>query len=245
VTAGLVTAGLVTAAGRVRAAGWRQIVDLTIPLATLLGLAGRAGEADWPGAIDPGLARDLAARAAAHPASTFRIIITGPDGYATGFGLARRTPGRTGRRKPGRDRPPPGPAPPASTRGSTPMATLTPASPQPALPGLGTAARDGRAGPGQAGSAGGLGGLGTWRIRIGDLHLTAGLHPITRDECGHELATTACQPTALLQYIEFYMFSCDINAWRAALDVLSLSKGLRLACARSGRLTGIFSSLRP
>jgi hypothetical protein len=177
-------------------------VDLTIPLATLLGLAERAGEADWLGAIDPALARALALRAAANPRSTFRIIITDRDGYAAGFGIARRRPGRTDRRRPGRDRPPPDPAGPASTRGSPAMAEMTPADSQPTLPGLGP--RSGRGSGGPGGSAGGwagspAGGLGTWRIRIGDLELTADLHVIDRDGCGHELATTAYKPTALLR----------------------------------------------
>ena len=174
--------------------GFAANVDLTIPLATLLGLAERAGEADWLGSIDPELARRLAARAAANPKSNFRIIITDQDGYAAGFGLARRRPGGVGRRKPGRDRPPPDPEEPASTRGGTPMAQLSPVSGQPALPGLGQAGGPGRpAGPGQ------VPGLGTWRIRIGELDLTADLYAIGRDECGHELATTAYRPTALLR----------------------------------------------
>jgi hypothetical protein len=165
--------------------GFAANVDLTIPLATLLGLAERAGEADRLGAIDPGLARRLAARAAANPRSNFRVIITDQDGYAAGFGIGRRRPGK---RRPGRDRPPPSPGTPASTRGSPAMAEISPASPQPALPGLS-----------QAGGTGQGGGLGTWRLRIGDLDLTAGLHVIGRDGCGHELATTAYQPTALLR----------------------------------------------
>jgi hypothetical protein len=163
-------------------------IDLTIPLATLLGLAERAGEADWLGAIDPELARRLAALAAGNPRSNFRIIVTSENGYAAGFGIARRRPGGTGRRRPGRERPPPDPAGSASTRGSSPMAEMSPAGRQPALPGLGQAG-----GPGQAG------GLGTWRIRIGGLDLTADLHVIGRDGCGHELATTAYKPTALLR----------------------------------------------
>jgi hypothetical protein len=155
--------------------GFAANVDLTIPLATLLGLAERAGEADWLGAIDPDLARRLAARAAANPRSSFRIVVTGQDGTAAGFGLTRRRPDRTGRRRPGRDRPPADPAAPASTRGTAAMAQISPS------------------GAGQAG------GLGTWRIRIGDLDLTAALHLIDRDGCGHQLATTAYKPTALLR----------------------------------------------
>ena len=70
------------------------------------------------------------------------------------------------------------------------MAEMSPADGQPALPGLGQA---GRPGPGPAG------GLGTWRIRIGGPDLTTTLYVIGRDECGHELATTAYKPTALLR----------------------------------------------
>jgi hypothetical protein len=82
------------------------------------------------------------------------------------------------------------------------MAEMTPADSQPTLPGLGP--RSGRGSGGPGGSAGGwagspAGGLGTWRIRIGDLELTADLHVIDRDGCGHELATTAYKPTALLR----------------------------------------------
>jgi len=49
-------------------------------------------------------------------------------------------------------------------------------------------------GPGGTGPA-----YGRWRIRIGDLDLTADLHQITRDECAHELAAAAYRPTALLR----------------------------------------------
>jgi hypothetical protein len=67
------------------------------------------------------------------------------------------------------------------------MAVLTPAGGQPALPGLGGT------------GGGGAGGYGRWRLRIGDLDLTADLYRIPRDGCGHELATAAYQPTALLR----------------------------------------------
>jgi hypothetical protein len=177
--------------GRGGGGGLAANVELTIPLATLLGIAERAGEADRIGAIDPALARSLAARAAASPASTFRIVITDENGYAAGFGIARRRPGQQKQRRPGRDTPPP-PAQqgPPATRGSTPMAEFTPAgSGQQVLPGLSATGLNGS----------GAAGYGTWRIRIGDLELIADLHRIPRDGCGHELATTAYRPTALLR----------------------------------------------
>jgi len=90
-------------------------VDLTIPLVTLLGLGERAGEAAGLGAVDSALARDLAAAAFRNHASTFRLIITGPDGRAIGFGIARE---RKKKRHTGRGNPPPSaPAPPHGQAG--------------------------------------------------------------------------------------------------------------------------------
>jgi hypothetical protein len=85
------------------------------------------------------------------------------------------------------------------------MAVLVPASgAQPAIPGLDSPGLGGTglggAGLGGTGLGGtGAGGYGSWRLRIGDLELTADLYRIPRDGCGHELATTAYKPTALLR----------------------------------------------
>jgi hypothetical protein len=68
-------------------------VNLTIPLATLLGLVGRPGEAHGLGPLDPALARDLAATAAASPHSQWCVTVTDADGIALGHGCAR--PART------------------------------------------------------------------------------------------------------------------------------------------------------
>jgi len=80
--------------------------NLTIPLATLLGLAGRPGHGHGLGPLDPALARDLAAAAARSPHSTWCITITSPQGYAIGHGCARpaRTRHRTGKDPPARGR---------------------------------------------------------------------------------------------------------------------------------------------
>jgi hypothetical protein len=79
--------------------------NLTIPLATLLGLANRPGEGHGLGPLDPALARDLAAAAARSPHSTWHITITSPDGTAIGHGCART---RTTRRNHGKSPPRPG-----------------------------------------------------------------------------------------------------------------------------------------
>jgi len=69
-----------------RPGGFAGRVNLTIPLATLLGLAGRPGEIPGLGPIDPGLARDLARAAARNPATTWCITVTDQDGHAIGHG---------------------------------------------------------------------------------------------------------------------------------------------------------------
>jgi hypothetical protein len=66
-------------------------VTLTVPLLTHLGLTTEPGTVAGFGPVDPALARELTARAAAHPASHFCVTVTGADGYAIGHGCI---PGR-------------------------------------------------------------------------------------------------------------------------------------------------------
>jgi Domain of unknown function (DUF222) len=68
--------------------------NLTIPLVTVLGLAGRAGEAHGFGAVDPALARDLVTAAAREARSEFGVIVTDNDGRAIGYGKAKAARGR-------------------------------------------------------------------------------------------------------------------------------------------------------
>jgi hypothetical protein len=77
-------------------AGLAASTNLTIPLATLLGLAGHPGEAHGLGAIDPALARQFAGAAARHPGSTWCVTVTDEEGHAIGHGCARPT--RRGKR---------------------------------------------------------------------------------------------------------------------------------------------------
>ncbi len=85
--------------------GFAAQVNLTVPLATALGLADRPGTISRLGAIDADLARDLLAAAARHPKSTWCLTVTGPDGRPAAHGCGRPPP----RRRRGRR----GPAPPA------------------------------------------------------------------------------------------------------------------------------------
>jgi hypothetical protein len=69
--------------------------DLVVPLATLLGLAERPGEIQGFGALDPALARQLAAAAAASLRTQVCVTVTSPEGYAIGHGCARPERART------------------------------------------------------------------------------------------------------------------------------------------------------
>jgi hypothetical protein len=87
-------------------AGPAARVTLTVPLATLAGLADRPGELGSLGPVDPWLARDLAAAAAANPKSTWCLTVTDGQGHAVAHGCARPEPkSRRTRAGPG---PPPG-----------------------------------------------------------------------------------------------------------------------------------------
>ncbi|MCL2581109.1 MAG: 13E12 repeat family protein [Streptosporangiales bacterium] len=66
-----------------------SLLNLTLPLATLLGLADRPGEIPGYGSVDPGLVRDLAKAAASSPRTTTCLTITDDHGHATGHACAR------------------------------------------------------------------------------------------------------------------------------------------------------------
>ena len=151
---------------------------LTIPLVTLLGLAERPGDAPALGAIDPALARYLAAGAARNPRSTWCITVTDEQGHAIGHGCAK--PART-RRKPGHDGA-------AGNRGPTPHPS----------------ARDGPAltfAP--AGDHGSPpdGGYGTWHLTIGGRDYTVTLIPIPVTGCDHRYETAGYKPSRLLRHL--------------------------------------------
>ncbi len=76
-------------AGRSGTSGFAARINLTIPLATLLGLAERPGQADGLGAIDPDLARTLATAAAGNPQTSWCVTVTDQRGHPTAHGCAR------------------------------------------------------------------------------------------------------------------------------------------------------------
>jgi hypothetical protein len=97
------------------AAGFASRVNLTVPLATLAGLADRPGDLAGLGPVDPWLARDLARAAARNPKSTWCLTVTDDQGHAVAHGCARPEPKSHRQRA--------GPGPPDAAR-----FTFTPAS---------------------------------------------------------------------------------------------------------------------
>jgi hypothetical protein len=164
-------------------------VELTLPLATLLGLAQTPGEAHGLGAVDPATARRLAASTAAHPGSTYTLIITGQHGRATAFGTARPRRGKhTGPPPPGSRPPPPAhpalPANPAAgeqgqdnSGAAQPAARITKAARQPGGP-------DSR-----------------WDLDIAGRAMTVTIVPIPAEgqDCDHRWYTPSYQPGVTLR----------------------------------------------
>jgi Domain of unknown function (DUF222) len=104
-------------------------VNLTMPLATWLGLSDAPGHATGYGPLDAGDSRDLAALSARQSGSRWCLTLTGEDGRPVAHGCARTGPGPSGGSRPppavggsprptsGRSRPPPCPSARASDLG--------------------------------------------------------------------------------------------------------------------------------
>jgi hypothetical protein len=163
--------------------GFAGRVTLTVPAATLLGLAERPGEIPGIGPIDPALARDLANAAAANPKTTWCVTVTDQDGHAIGHGCARPEPKNQARRrdKSGKSGPPGGPDPPRGT-------SDTPG------PGFSFTA---------SGQHGPPGGYGSWRLRArgGGPDLIVALDPIAIDECDHRYEAKGHDPGVKLRHL--------------------------------------------
>lgn len=71
--------------------------DLVFPLLTLLGVAGRPGDAYGLGTLDPALVRELAAAGARHPDSQFCLTLVDDYGHAIGHGCCKPMRGTKGR----------------------------------------------------------------------------------------------------------------------------------------------------
>jgi Domain of unknown function (DUF222) len=154
------------------------LINLTVPLTTLLGLSEAPGQAAGYGPLDADTARVLACAAAGHRATRWQITVTSSDGTALAHGTADRRPrvnepGAGGHEAPG-------------TGAGGPGATST----GPAGRGAGgTAAR--RAGSGGSGPSGtGVG--GGWTVAV-----TA--EPVATGSCDHRHCEPGYRPSPALQ----------------------------------------------
>jgi uncharacterized protein DUF222 len=94
-------------------AGFAGRNHLTVPLATLLGLADRPGELPGLGPVDPWLARDLAFASAANPKTSWCLTVTNARGWAAGHACARPEPASHAKKR--KNQPPGGTDPPGFT----------------------------------------------------------------------------------------------------------------------------------
>jgi hypothetical protein len=164
-------------------AGFAGCINLTVTLATLLGLADRPGELSGIGPIDPALARDLAHAAARNPKTTYCITVTDQQGHAIGHGCARPEP-----RRPRDHSPPSGHDPPA---GHDP----------PGRPGTGPRPEFTFTASGDDGAPGGY---GTWRLSTGlpgRPDLLIALDPIAIDACDHRFQARGHDPGVKLRHL--------------------------------------------
>jgi hypothetical protein len=168
--------------------GFAARAHLTLPLATLLGLADRPGTLPGFGPIDPALVRDLAAAAARNPSSTWCLTITAPDGRPLAHGCGHPPPKHT--TQPTRTSPPKHTSPPTHPPGtprtgpaSTPAGNHGP--PGPPSSGLGTI----RLNPAAI-----TGTPGTSQDLVFTMHTLAG-------PCDHHHQATGHDPGKLLRHL--------------------------------------------
>jgi hypothetical protein len=161
-------------------------VNLTVPLATVMGLAWRPGEARGLGALDPDLARELAEAAARNPHSKFCVTILDDDRHAIAHGCGKpirirpRQSSKSGKpsksRRGQRDGPPP-PDRPASTASTT-------------------FAPSGKPGP--------PGGLGAWILTLPGARtpFLVEIHAVPTGDCDeHRYSSAGHDPSDLLRHL--------------------------------------------
>src|SRR5579863_9894579 len=166
-------------AGPARQAGQDQgpavaaLINLTVPLDTVLGRSATPGEAAGYGVLDAADARALVAAAARHPDTRWCVTALYPDGTAAAHGCAR-----------GRHPPPPraGPASPTGTTGDPPDPDPPP----------GTATAGDPPGPDPPPGAGARDYLAGLRIRM---------VPVARGHCDHTRAESGYRPSRALAHL--------------------------------------------
>jgi hypothetical protein len=163
--------------GRGRDPGLPALAHLTLPLATLLGLAKRPGEAPGLGSVDPALTRQLAEAAAKSPRTRFCLTISDGNGHAVAHGCAALL--RENREA-------------AHSR----QATGPPHGPRdgPSVGGWSLTRDHARAGPDS--------GYGSWILTVpGGQRYRVETHEIPLHNCDHRHATGSYRPGALLRHL--------------------------------------------
>ena len=140
-------------------------INVTVPLAAILGLSQTPGEVAAFGPVDADVTRDLIRAAGLHPATRWCVTVVSPDGQAIGHGCAHgrheapafspdsgTDPPRTGGSPPGTDGPP--------GSGGSPPGTDGPPGSGGSPPGGGDGPPGSGGGPGGGGPRGGPGGDG-------------------------------------------------------------------------------------
>jgi Domain of unknown function (DUF222) len=65
------------------------VINLTVPLSTLVGLSQAPGEVTGTGPVDPATARELVWSTAGHPGTCWQLTVTAPSGRAVAHGTSR------------------------------------------------------------------------------------------------------------------------------------------------------------
>ncbi len=162
--------------------GFAATVNLTVPLATTLGLADRPGDLAGFGPVDPWLARDLAGAAAASPGTTWCVTFTDQQGHAIGHDCARPAPrNHSNHSRRGR-------------RGGSPGSPGWTGNRKQSRSGF-AFTRTSRDGP--------PGGYGTWTLHVpgNGPGLTVEVHPLTTENCDHRLQAPGHDPGARLRHL--------------------------------------------
>jgi uncharacterized protein DUF222 len=166
--------------------------EVTVPLATLRGLAERPGDNRLLGPLDPAMARDLAAAAARSPHARWEVTVADDHGYAVGHGIAR--PRRGTRQQPQ----PQGP----TSRGLSARVNITVTetllrqlAAQAAQPRSGAPPSDWEFVPRMIKD-----GYGTWTLTLpGGLELAVRFDVVPTHDCDHRYRVNAYEPSDRLR----------------------------------------------
>ena len=168
--------------------------EVTVPLATLLGQAERAGDNRLLGPLDPAMTRDLATAAARSPVSRWEVTVVDEHGYAVGHGIARPARGSSKRREPHQPGTPF--ALPALVNITITETLLHQLAAQPAQPRSAAPPGDWHLTPATTTTDG----YGTWTLTLpGGRHLTVAFDVVPTHACDHRYRVSAYQPSERLR----------------------------------------------